>query len=117
MEDGTVRRDTWEYDGSSWQRIDTNHAPLTTGPMVYHAGLEKILIYANYAYDEQADSEFWTYDGYDWECLDLDVLPPARENPSMTYDPDQDRVLFFGGHHNQRWTRDIYYADTWEFRL
>jgi hypothetical protein len=104
-----IFKDTWEYDGKNWTRVDT------AGPARMAMG---------YAYDSKRGlfivfggmgpagmfGDTWGWDGRQWTQLAVDG-PPARAMGYMAYDKDRDKVVLFGG--RIKWPQDA--NDTWEW--
>lgn len=110
------RRDTWEFDSNTWKRVNTAHAPPLTGTMVYHHGLQKTLMYTGTDEYSHNSAEFWTYDGVDWTLIDFKCSPGDRFKVTMASDPDENRVILFGGRVDYFYD-DVHMADTWELSL
>ena len=55
-------------------------------------------------------ADTWTWDGKSWKEQHPGVVPPARSGPAMTYDPDHQVVLMWGGLEGQ-----VQGADFWSW--
>ena len=108
--------DTWEWDGTTWQRIDVagpsarDHAVMTydeaRGVIVLHGGAQR---------GTGAVGDTWEYDGASW--VRVSTEGPARAAHRLVYDPASASVLLFGGwspagpsselwrYHGRGWTR------------
>ena len=98
------RGDTWAYDPATdtWQQMNPATAPLRrwSPQMVYDAESDRIVLFAGG--DMGVDNAFndtWAYD-YNtdtWTEMGPKVSPPDRASHGMVYDPENDRVLLWGG--------------------
>lgn len=102
-------RDTWEFDGSSWTKVDS------TGPERISPG---------YAFDEKRGlllvfggmsskgrlGDTWGWDGKHWKQL-AGSGPAPRAMGYMAYDKNRDKTVLFGGRIS--WPIDA--QDTWEW--
>lgn len=62
-----IRRDTWEWNGSSWQQVFTVNAPWSTGTMAWDAVRQRIVFATRPT--SAAVYELWDYDGTNWSTL------------------------------------------------
>lgn len=98
--------DVWEWDGNDWQYVETHATvPLSSGyPFSYH---EK----QNEAVGLLLD-ETWVWDSAAWHYKPQTIMPPARSDSAMAYDPVREQIFLYGG-----CTRDssgcTMYNDTW----
>lgn len=92
------RVDTWEYDGSDWRQIETEHFPRSRlGPsMVYDPVGERIVLFGGFA-PESAFIDTWEYDGTDWNDLTADPTPRGRFSGGLVYAANSGSALLFGG--------------------
>ena len=55
-------------------------------------------------------ADTWAWDGATWTELSPEASPPPRSYAAMTYDPERERVLMYGGGNG-----DGLLGDTWEW--
>ena len=103
--------DTWEWDGSKWERIatPTNPGPRSHHRMAYDAARGVIVLFGG---GDTTATDTWTYDGRDWRRHAV-AGPAPRWSAAMAYDAARRRVVLFGGSRNAR-PYDAF-ADTWEW--
>lgn len=58
----------------------------------------------------QLFGDYWEWDGKTWTQIKMDVLPPARNQAAMAFDPARKSMILFGGYGNTSTAFD----DTWE---
>jgi hypothetical protein len=62
--------------------------------------------------------DMWEWDGTAWKQVNPSLVPPARENGRMAYDPTRDEIVMFGGYAghflSDVWT---YNPTTWKPRI
>ena len=101
--DRTGTNDTWEFDGTDWQRVNTPHSPPPRyyGGMAYDSHRRVTVLFGGWGRDSgptpgPAYNDTWEYDGADWRK----TMPVASPNPcvrfSMAYDPVRQRVVVRG---------------------
>lgn len=59
---------------------------------------------------QSAFADTWTWDGKSWSEQHPGVVPPARSGAAMTYDPDHQLVLMWGGYEG-----NVQGADFWSW--
>jgi IPT/TIG domain-containing protein/galactose oxidase-like protein len=110
---GTVRGDTWEWDGTNW----TQAAPATSPSarsghaMVYDAARGRTVLFGGSDAFGNPSAETWEWDGASWSNVTPATSPPARYFHDMAYDPIRARVVLFGGFI----AFDSRVNDTWEW--
>jgi len=111
--------DMWSFDGTGWTQItpastpgmrygaqvavnpNTNHVLLFGGIRVdVDANNNQVQVYAN---------DTWDWDGTAWTKINTAVVPPARENGGMAWDPIRNELVMFGGYSG------FYLSDLWSF--
>jgi len=101
--------DTWEWDGAAWTEIVGATTPTATGPAVYDAGANRIVVFGGY---ETLDiTSVW--DG-SWTDLASATVPPGRMDPAMAYDAARNKVVMAGGDVAGPGTSTGSRNDTWE---
>jgi hypothetical protein len=96
--DGTILGDTWEFDGSSWQKVaDGGPSPRAAFGMAFDSARGKTVVFGG-ARDrgEPTMHDTWEWDGREWQRKGTSG-PPPRDHHAMTYDSRRQRVLVFGG--------------------
>jgi hypothetical protein len=82
--------DTWYYDGTQWELVETGHPTANSDPlMAYDENRQKMVLFNWYA------EEIWEYDGEIWKRINLPTRLPVNV-PAITYDPIQKRIIIFG---------------------
>lgn len=102
---GVRLNETWEHDGTAWQRILVGNAP----PVPNDAGLTYVPALGGCML-VNGNGQHWRYDGVTWQPLAIGQLPPSRTRFGLAFDPLRQRLVLFGGFFAQ-----LYLADTWEF--
>jgi len=119
--DGKLLRfdDMWSFDGTGWTQIkpsttpgmrygaqvgvnpNTNHTLLFGGIRVdIDANNNQVQVYAN---------DTWDWDGTNWTKVNSALVPPARENAAIAFDPIRNELVMFGGYSG------YYLSDLWSF--
>ncbi len=113
-DDGTsLLSDTWEWDGANWHKrtpATTSPQPLATHGMAYDLHRQRTVVFGSTG----PASPTWEWDGNDW-TLHQGLVPPARLECPLAYDPVRRRIVLFGGAHTPLTGRPTYYGDTWEW--
>lgn len=96
----TFESDIWEWDGTSWKRIEfaTGPSPRIAHSMSYSSALRKILIVGGVNEQSQSLPEIWSWDGKVFELLDSN-LPSIEEGPGNAICIDRKgeiNLLLFG---------------------
>lgn len=105
----TVTNDTWEFDGTTWQRIQPPQSPSAreAGAFVYDNANQRIVLFGGNDPDiATIDTAVWTYNGT-WQRHPASSTITGRVNHAMTYDAHRKQVLLFGGFDTAR------RRDTW----
>lgn len=92
--------DTWIWDGTNWETVDTLHYPLprSGGGMAYDQASQRIVMFGGDGVSASlGDTWLWNWDTMDWEQQTPTVSPPARGVPFMSYDYKNNNVVLFGG--------------------
>ena len=111
-EDGNVRTETWEYDGTSWDKMaptdlggDGNPPGLYAHSLVYDEARERVVLYSGTTTGSPVD-DLWEWDGTEWDKLvpadpEGDGNAPRTTTHAMAYDGINESLLLFGG---EGWT-------------
>jgi hypothetical protein len=114
--------DTWEWNGNDWVQYQPEHSPLprysagiafdeNRGVAVLFGGIGQNPAYQNIFY-----SDTWEWDGQDWQEVSPSTRPPARQDPSMFFDPLQGTVVMYGGYYIDPATQtSVFLDDAWEW--
>lgn len=98
--DGTIRGETWVWDGTSWtHRHPAQSPPSRLVPsMAYDAARGLVLLFGGVK-DLQANDadDTWTWDGSTWTQQQPVASPSARDSAQMVYDSSQNQLVLFGG--------------------
>lgn len=100
--------DTWEFDGQTWNQIDTADSPSARkGHVLIYDSLRRRVVLFGGRDDNGLRSDTWEHDGQNW-ALSAASGPPARERAGMAFDSDRGVAVLFGGGPSRL-------DDTWEF--
>lgn len=103
---------TWEFDGSNWNKIVTTVNPGARAhhSMVYDPSRKKAVLYGGQN-DEGIKGDVWTWDGKIWELLSGNG--PARILPAVAFNADDNKLYVFGGNGGEGGIS--IYSDLWEW--
>lgn len=105
--------ETWSYDLASdkWTdlRPTTSPSPRTEFSLVYHSGMQRVLMFGGEGTAPAALDETWAYDSAtnNWTDLAPTTRPSGRSTTALAYDTQSDVVVLFGG-----W---VNLEDTWTY--
>ncbi|MFO0582774.1 MAG: hypothetical protein U0229_10895 [Anaeromyxobacter sp.] len=107
--------DTWEFDGSRWERVATSGpGPRSQPALAYDAARQRVVLFGGYtsaAGLPVALGDTWEWDGRRWTQV-ASTGPSPRAEVAMTFDPARGRVVAFGGYVGAQGTPS---AETWEW--
>lgn len=110
----TAYGDTWEWSGSDWSEIPTSSGPSAQFDHAMAFDGQRIVLFGVKCSSPlnagTCVSETWTWDGTDWVLQHPPLMPSARQQVALAFDPDRKRVVLFGGY----FAGDTY-AETWEW--
>ena len=91
--------DTWEWDGTSWQRKFPLTVPLARAhtAMTYDASRKRVVMFGGRDSSNLLFDDTWEWDGANWRRLTLQASPSARWLPVLAYDGKRKRVVLHGG--------------------
>ena len=92
--------DTWEWNGSSWERSAATGPPGRAIAGMAYDEARRVTVLFGGARDLTVNGRLgdtWIYDGLTWSEVTSADGPPARDHHAMSYDPEQQRVILFGG--------------------
>lgn len=118
----TRYEDMWSFSGTGWTKMSVSVTPGArlgpaiaadprTGKVLLLGGLRAEKIGEDQESIRQFyDNDMWQWDGAasTWTKLSPGVLPPARENAMLAWDPIAEEMVLFGGYHG-----GLYYSDVW----
>lgn len=95
----TMFDDTWEWDGSSWQRIDTamQPSPRMAHKMVFDPVRKRTVLFGGEG-PSGVLGDTWEWDGTTWTQLSPATSPSARDAMGLAWDGTRNQVLLFGGY-------------------
>jgi hypothetical protein len=120
-------RDTWEFNGTDWSQVTTSNAPSSkhVSEIIYDAQKNRTVLFGGLRYENWGGGcdtqiyfdDTWEFDGTDWIEINTKSSPTARMYPGVTYDPERNVTLMFGGKNidlgcplNDTWV----YDGTWQ---
>jgi hypothetical protein len=89
--------ETWEWDGQSWTRIETN-SPFPTrssAAMTFDSARGRAILFGGLS-STNFTASLWEYDGSRWLERDVEGGPSSRSTV-ISYDSDRQRTVVFGG--------------------
>jgi len=100
--------ETWEWDGRVWSRVSTSGPPPRDHhAMTYDARRQRVVIFGGGRQLPNGDfprdttgawlRDLWAWDGTTWTQLAANGPPSRGGQPGLTYDPNRDRLVLFGG--------------------
>ena len=108
--------ETWEWDGVRWARSDatsrTAPSARANAAMAFDAGRhEAVMFGGSELYNVLSVGETWGFAGgwSRWVEQLHHRTPPPRELAAMSYDPQREKMVLFGGVSN-----NVGLSDTWE---
>ena len=109
---GELLGDTWEYDGTTWQKIATPTSPPARADLslAYDAERGITMLFGGITSDSSYTSDVWFYDGQTWQQTEPSHQPPPRHSAALVYDPVEQAMLLFGGYGSGGQLHD-----TWKF--
>ncbi len=121
---GTDENDVhmWAYDYNSdtWEALENVDGPQQHWErhgMAYIPEIDRVLFYSGMLEEEGVlPSETWYYD-YNtntWTEIDVSTSPPDLAMYAMTWDPETEKVVMFGGEHTSKYAGDLS-RDVWVF--
>ena len=104
--------DTWEFDGTTWTRLDVAGPPARLGAGVAYDSKRGVVLLFGGANHEGVFNDLWSWDGTAWKKLSQSG-PEPRVMGYLAYDKKRDRVVMFGGRRGAPDNGDL--GDTWEW--
>ena len=97
---GTVKSDTWVWDGTKWNStVTTAFQGRFFGAMSYDPNSGNIVLFGGENQSSQPLSDTWLWNGTDWSQPNPPVahIPPARFGQGQVFDPVRQLTVMFGG--------------------
>ena len=102
--------ETWEWDGRTWSRVSTSGPPPRDHhAMTYDSRRQRVVVFGGGRQLPNGDfprdttgawlRDLWAWDGTHWTQLATNGPPSRGGLPGLTYDPERDRLILFGGGH------------------
>lgn len=90
---------TWEYDGTTWEQVVTEHAPTPRRcpGLAYDPTRKKTVLFAGFSDAKGIVNDTWEYDGTDWTQIAPEHSPPPMWQHGMVYDSARGVIVLFGG--------------------
>jgi hypothetical protein len=107
--------DLWAWRDGAWQSVDiSGPGPRSHFGMAYEESANALLLFGGASststFSSLSDQTWVLADGA-WSEVSLEDHPAKRGSPAMTYDPQRNRVVLYGGFASDR--SDL--NDTWEW--
>jgi hypothetical protein len=106
--------DTWEYDGTTWTKVEAGGPARSEHAMAYDASLGHVVMYGGFD-DDGLRSDVWELSEGTWSLRTTTGGPPgARVGATLVYDAKRERLVMFGGADGiDDGADDGYLNDTW----
>lgn len=118
--------ETWAYDYN--HNIWRNQSPLIQPPlrseqtMAYDSKSDRLILFGGFCPIPMnnhictlADTWVYDYTNNTWINMTTDIHPPIRGWHAMVYDSESDRIILFGGLHEDLHGGYAFYDDTWTY--
>ncbi len=118
-ETGNSLSDTWQWDGSQWQKRSPAASPTSrdSHAMAYDSFRKVIVLFGGETASGKTLGDTWEYDGATWAKRSPAAAPSARQSHAMAYDSARHVTVLFGGYScsNTSCTPQNEVGDTWEY--
>ncbi len=110
-EESGAKSATWLREDGEWKKVGEGPKLLLTSTFEYHAASETFVLLGGTLSEQHrvATDDCWLFRNGRWEEFDGEK-PPARYRSEMSYDPNRERIVLFGGVGTM-----AFLDDTWEF--
>lgn len=101
---------TWEWDGTTWTHMQaTPPVPRQTFALTYDPGRRTVVLAGGQGtHGGPYFDDVWTWNGARWDqLLATGPRPPGRGGATLTSDPSNNRLLYFGGY-NEALLNDLW---------
>ena len=109
---GSLRNDTWEYDGVNWTNITNDGSPPARSghAMIYDAVRQQVVMFGGSSAQQMLLDETWECDGVNWIQVAAASNPGALAAHAFVFDSARLQGVMFGGHDTI-----TYPARTWTY--
>lgn len=110
-------KDTWEWDGNGWTRINTATSPSgrEAPAAVYDVNRQRVVLFGGFTNNGNTPiNDTWEYDGTDWTKVATSSSPTLRIVAPMGYDSKRLRTVLFGGLVSSGGSSSVL-QETWEY--
>ncbi len=108
---GTFFNETWTFDGSTWQKIETAVAPSAraSAAMGYDSQQHKLVLFGGFQ-GFTVFQDTWMFDGAtsSWKQAPLKHLPPSAVEAMIFTDPETGNAIMYGGKRSMFYSRDTF---------
>lgn len=92
--------DTWEWDGSTWTKIETAQQPAISRDhaMVFDSARNVMVLFGGRGISSVGLNDTWEYDGSNWvQRGPTESSPSVRHEVAAAFDSWRNKVVLFGG--------------------
>jgi Galactose oxidase, central domain len=94
-------KDTWEFDGTDWNKIVTNGpSPRSGAAMIFNRKKNSCILFGGSIPRNATDSSIFNGITWSWNgslCKEVKTEAANSYNPAMAYNADENRIVRFGG--------------------
>ena len=103
--------DTWEYDGTAWQRVATIGPPRRDhASMAFDVSRGRTVLFGGSVGDPPS-ADTWEWNGTTWTPVTASTSPQARAGHVMVYSPALQQTLLYGGFAGSSPTTELWSFD------
>jgi hypothetical protein len=110
---GPWAKDTWEWNGKTWEQVSTDGPPGRVSTMVYDNEHKQVVLFGGVGAPENGVQpkydDTWSWNGTQWKKLS-DQGPAGRSRHAMVYDKRRKKIILYGGENENG---DL--GDMWEW--
>ncbi len=107
-----TQNDTWEFDGTDWQRVYTTTSPPPRGSgRLVHDSARGVTVLFGGLGDNGYLNDTWEFDGTDWTETSPATSPDPRYEHAMAFDAARGETVMFGGAIGY----NSFFAETWVY--
>jgi hypothetical protein len=101
--------DLWGWNGSTWKLVGDSGVRKIVAPLAFDSKRQLTLMFGGTGDSDVNDGKLRRLEGGTWQLI-KDAPYLARDDVSLAYDSQRDRLVLFGGRNGE-----VLFADTWEF--